>query len=261
MGVLNLTPDSFSDGGKFNSIDTAVNRAIELAEAGADLIDIGGESTRPGALPVQATEQIRRAIPVIRAIAQRSDVLLSIDTTSAEVAGEACDAGAGLINDISAGRDDPRMFALAAARGVPIVLMHMQGTPRTMQQNPAYADVFQEVSHFLIERREAAVAAGIKSNQILLDPGIGFGKTDKHNLILIRETARLAALGCPLLVGASRKGFIGRITGEPDPSQRMIGTAAVVGWCSANGAEVLRVHDVGPMRQVVRMVRAIAGNI
>jgi dihydropteroate synthase len=258
MGVLNLTPDSFSDGGKFNSIDAAVHEAMEMARLGADLIDIGGESTRPGAMPVAPPEQIRRVIPVIKAIAKQSDVLLSIDTTGAGVASEACVAGAGLINDISAGREDPQMFALAAAIGVPIILMHMLGTPQTMQQNPEYADVVQEVSRFLIERREAAIAAGIKRDQILLDPGIGFGKTDEHNLILIRETARFAALGCPLLIGASRKGFIGRITQEADPAERVFGTAAVVGWCTANGAEVLRVHDVGPMRQVVRMVQAIA---
>jgi dihydropteroate synthase len=257
MGVLNVTPDSFSDGGKFTSVDAALARAQEMISAGSDLIDIGGDSTRPGALPVESAEQIRRVVPIIRAIASRSDVVLSIDTTRADVALAACDVGAQLINDISAGRDDPRMFPLAAARRVPIILMHMQGTPKTMQQNPVYADVVEEVCSFLIDRRRIAIEAGIDATQILLDPGIGFGKTDAHNLELLRATNRLATLGSPLVIGASRKGFIGRITGETEAENRLFGTAAVISWCAANGAGVLRVHDVGPMTQVVRMTDAI----
>jgi len=260
MGVLNVTPDSFSDGGKFASHSAALAQAQAMISAGADLIDIGGESTRPGALPVPSTEQIRRVIPAIEAIAGHTDILLSIDTTRADVADAACKAGAGLINDISAGRDDPKMFSLAAARQVPIILMHMQETPATMQQNPVYKDVVKEVSGFLIERREAAIAAGISRDQILFDPGIGFGKTDDHNLALLRNTQHMASLGSPLVIGASRKGFIGRITGESAPADRIFGNAAVVGWCVANGAAVLRVHDIEPMIQVVRMVSAIIGS-
>jgi dihydropteroate synthase len=261
MGILNVTPDSFSDGGKFDSIDAALAQAREMIAARADLIDVGGESTRPGSSPIPSQEQIERVVPVIQAIASDSDFLLSIDTTHADVATAALDAGAGMINDISAGRDDPRMFPLAAARRIPIVLMHMQGIPRTMQQNPVYIDVVKEVSDFLINRRQAAIAAGISSTQILFDPGIGFGKTDKQNLLLLRETARLAALGNPLLIGASRKAFIGRITGESAAADRLLGTAAVVGWCVANGAGISRVHDVAAMHKVIRMAGAIAGNL
>ena len=233
MGVLNVTPDSFSDGGRFVSTQAAVAQAQDMIGAGADLIDVGGESTRPGTLPVPSQEQIRRA---------------------------ACEAGAGLINDISAGRDDPAMLPLAAQHQLPIVLMHMQGTPQTMQANPVYSDVVAQVSAFLVERRNAAVNAGIAPSQILLDPGLGFGKTDAHNVALLRETSHLAAIGQPLVIGASRKGFVGRITGETDVHDRLMGTAAVVGWCAANGAGILRVHDVGAMFKVVQMVRAIVGN-
>jgi len=259
MGVLNMTPDSFSDGGQFASPEVASEFALQMIDSGADWIDIGGESTRPGSSPVSSDEQIRRVVPAIEAIAGRSDTLLSIDTTRAAVAKGACEAGAGLVNDISAGRDDPKMFALAAALGLPIILMHMRGTPKTMQENPVYADVVGEVEQFLIERREAAIAAGVKPDRILFDPGIGFGKTDQHNLELLRATSRLASLGSPLVIGASRKGFIGRITGESAPADRVMGTAAIVGWCAANGAAILRVHDVEQMSGVLGMVRAITG--
>jgi dihydropteroate synthase len=259
MGVLNITPDSFSDGGKFTSTDSAAAQADQMIAAGADLIDIGGESTRPGASSVPPSEQLRRVIPGLSAIAARSDILISIDTTSNVVAAAACDAGAGMINDISAGRDDPAIFALAARAGVPIILMHMQGTPKTMQENPTYGNVVEEVGDFLLERKAAAISAGVRANKILLDPGIGFGKTDQHSLHLLRETSRLASLGSPLVIGASRKGFIGRTTGETPAADRIFGTAAVIAWCAANGCGVLRVHDVGPMAKVVRMVRAIAG--
>jgi len=260
MGVLNVTPDSFSDGGRFVSTQAAVAQAQDMIGAGADLIDVGGESTRPGTLPVPSQEQIRRVIPAIEAISRRTDTLLSIDSTRADVARAACEAGAGLINDISAGRDDPAMLPLAAQHQLPIVLMHMQGTPQTMQANPVYSDVVAQVSAFLVERRNAAVNAGIAPSQILLDPGLGFGKTDAHNVALLRETSHLAAIGQPLVIGASRKGFVGRITGETDVHDRLMGTAAVVGWCAANGAGILLVHDVGAMFKVVQMVRAIVGN-
>jgi dihydropteroate synthase len=261
MGVLNLTPDSFSDGGRFDSIESAVAHAQALAAAGADIIDIGGESARPGSMPVPPQEQIHRVIPAIRALADRSiKVVISIDTTSAQVARAAVDAGAGMINDISAGRDDPAMLSLGAQCKLPIILMHMQGTPATMQQNPAYREVGKEVRDFLIERRQAACDAGIDRAHILLDPGIGFGKTDEHNLELLRQTGSFAQLGSPLVIGASRKGFIGRITGELDAADRVFGTAAVVAWCVANGTGIVRVHDVGAMNKIVQMIAALIGN-
>jgi dihydropteroate synthase len=257
MGVLNVTPDSFSDGGRFATADAAVAQAEAMVAAGADLIDVGGESTRPGSLPVAPDEQIERVVPAIRRIANLP-VTLSIDTTRAAVAEAALDAGAAVVNDISAGRDDAAaMFPLVARRGVPLVLMHMQGTPATMQDAPVYADVVAETIAFLRERVAAAQAAGIELGRILLDPGIGFGKTQAHNLELLRRQREFLALGRPLVIGTSRKGFIGRITGEPEPARRLFGTAASVALAVANGAAIVRVHDVGPMVQVVRMTRAI----
>jgi dihydropteroate synthase len=256
MGVLNVTPDSFSDGGKFAAVDAAVAHAHEMVEAGADWIDIGGESTRPGSSSVPADEQIRRVEPVIRAIASLP-VILSIDTTKSQVAQAAIDAGAAVINDISAARDDAQMLPLAAMRRTPLVLMHMQGTPQTMQDNPTYADVIPEVIGFLKQRIGAAVDAGVDIQRILIDPGIGFGKQMPHNLQLLRRQSEFTALGRPMVIGASRKGFIGRITGESEPSGRLFGTAACVAWSIANGASIVRVHDVRPMRQVVAVIRAI----
>jgi dihydropteroate synthase len=263
MGVLNVTPDSFSDGGRFHGPDAARAGAEAMAAAGADLIDIGGESTRPGSLPVDADEQVRRVVPVVRAIRSVGlKLTLSVDTTRAGVAAAALDAGVDVVNDISAGRDDPALLPLLAARGVPVILMHMQGTPATMQQAPTYSDVTAEVSAFLRERVAAAVSAGLAEEHVLVDPGIGFGKTPEHNLQLLRDTARLAGRlgGRPLVVGTSRKGFIGKITGETDPAGRQFGTAATVAWAVASGAAVVRVHDVGPMVAVVRMARAIVAN-
>jgi dihydropteroate synthase len=257
MGIINLTPDSFSDGGRLAGPEAAAAYAQELVQAGADWLDVGGESTRPGALPVAPAEQIRRTIAAIAEIRRQTATLISIDTTSSEVAGAALDAGANLVNDISGGRDDPAMFTLVGKRGVPIILMHMQGTPQTMHLSPVYADVTAEVSAFLIERQDQAAAAGIDRNKILFDPGIGFGKSAPHDLQLIRDTSTLAALGRPLVVGPSRKRFIGHITGEERPERRVFGTAAVVAWCVANGAAVVRVHDVGPISQVVRVIQAI----
>ena len=256
MGVLNVTPDSFSDGGRFASPEAAVAHAGELAAAGADLIDVGGESTRPGSQPVAGEEQTRRVVPVISRIAQWP-VTISIDTTRSAVAQAALDAGASMVNDISAGRDDPGQLPLVARRGVPVVLMHMQGTPATMQNAPAYRDVMAEVIEHLRERLAAARSAGADESKVLLDPGIGFGKTMTHNLELLRRQRELLALGRPVVIGTSRKGFIGRITGESEPSPRLFGTAASVAWSIAQGAAIVRVHDVGPMKQVVEMIRAI----
>jgi dihydropteroate synthase len=261
MGILNITPDSFSDGGSFSSVESAIAHVELMAATGADLIDVGGESTRPGSLPVSSEEQIRRIVTVIEAISRRiASVVISVDTTRADVARAAVSAGATVINDISAGRDDPAMLPFVAEHQLPIILMHMQGTPKTMQQNPVYADVVKEVGEFLVERRQAAIAAGVNPAHVLLDPGIGFGKTDEHNLQLLRALSHLAKLGSPLLIGVSRKGFIGRITGEADAADRVWGTAAAIGWCVANGAGVSRVHDVDSMSKVVRMVRAIVGH-
>lgn len=258
MGVLNVTPDSFSDGGRFAAREAAVAHALEMVEAGADLIDVGGESTRPGSRPVPGDEQIARAVPVIQAVVRHGlSTVLSIDTTRASVAEAALDEGAHLVNDISAGRDDAGMFPLVARRNAPIVLMHMQGTPATMQADPTYDDVTRQTIDFLRERCAAAEAAGVASHRILVDPGIGFGKTMTHNLELLRRQKEFESLGRPIVIGASRKGFIGRITNEPDPSHRLFGTTACVAWSVANGAAMVRVHDVGAMSQVVRMIEAI----
>jgi dihydropteroate synthase len=270
MGVLNVTPDSFSDGGQFIDPGAAVARAEQMAAEGAQLIDVGGESTRPGSLPVEPAEQIRRVVPVLRAACARlPGVTFSVDTTRSDVAAAALDAGARVVNDVSAGRDDPALLPLAARRGCPLVLMHMQGTPQTMQLNPVYSDVTREVADFLRGRLAAATDAGVDPRNVLLDPGIGFGKTVGHNLELLRRLAELASLGRPLVVGTSRKGFIGKVLGEraspaggppaADSPARLFGTAATVAWAAANGAGVVRVHEVGPMGQVVRMVRSIVG--
>ena len=262
MGVLNVTPDSFSDGGRHFSTEAAVAHAEAMAAEGADLIDVGGESTRPGSDPVDDDEQIRRVAPVIEQVAKRLPLVISVDTTRASVAQAALDAGAHVVNDISAGRDDPDLFSLVARRRAPLVLMHMQGRPKTMQQNPCYHDVVAEVAGFLNERLIEAGIRGIDVERILLDPGIGFGKSTEHNLELLRRLMELTVLGRPIVIGTSRKRFVAQVTGEgaDDPRQRLFGTAASVAWCVANGAAVVRVHDVGPMRRVVRMIDAIAGH-
>jgi dihydropteroate synthase len=257
MGVINLTPDSFSDGGQISSPEQAVEVAEEMTAAGADWIDIGGESARPGSSPVPTQEQIRRTAGAIEAIRRRLDTIISIDTQDGRVAESAAERGANIINDISAGRHDPHIFTVAARLGMAMVLMHMRGTPQTMQDAPTYADVTAEVSEFLIDRRQAAIEAGIEPWRILFDPGIGFGKNVSHNLQLLWNTAALAKLGQPVVVGPSRKTFIGRIIGEVDAQKRIFGTAAAVAWCVANGAAVVRVHDVGPISQVLRMIQAI----
>ena len=257
MGVLNVTPDSFSDGGRYADVDAAVSHGREMAGHGAAILDVGGESTRPGSQPVPEAEQVRRVVPVIKALAGQVPALLSIDTTRAAVAEAALEAGAHLVNDISGGMDDPALLPLVARRRVPVILMHMQGTPATMQVNPTYRNVTAEVRAFLQNRIAAARSAGIEPARILIDPGIGFGKTSRHNLELLRNLREFASLGNPIVLGSSRKGFIGKITGESLDSGRPFGTAATVAWGVTNGASIVRVHDVGPMSQVVRMIEAI----
>ncbi len=251
MGVLNVTPDSFADGGRFLDVNQAVAHAQEMIAAGADIIDIGGESTRPGALPVSADEELRRVIPVIERL---PGVMVSIDTTKAAVAEQALAAGARIVNDISALRFDARMPEVIGNAGV--VLMHMQGTPATMQQSPTYGDVVVEVREFLRERIAFAEARGIKKTQIAVDPGIGFGKSVAHNLALLARLEALAELDCPVLVGTSRKSFIGKVL-DREPHERLWGTAATVAWAVAHGARIVRVHDVTEMRDVTRMTVAL----
>lgn len=257
MGVLNVTPDSFSDGGELAAPADVRRRAQALVGAGASVLDVGGESTRPGSESVSPKSQIARVVPAIDAICDLG-VMISIDTTSAEVAAAALDAGATMINDISAGRHDPGMFALTARRGVPIALMHMQGEPRTMQAEPHYGDVLDDVREFLRERAEVAIAAGVARHRVLVDVGIGFGKSVDHNLLLLKHHKRIAELGYATLLGASRKGFIGKITGVDRPADRVFGTAATVAWGVANGANLLRVHDVEAMRQTMVVIEAIS---
>jgi len=259
MGVLNVTPDSFSDGGKHATVDSGVNAAVGMIQEGASLVDVGGESTRPGSLPVNTHEQMRRVVPVIRGIAARvPGVVISIDTTRADVADAAIDAGASLVNDTSGGTDDPAMLRLVARRRVPIVLMHRRGTPLTMQADPFYDDVTRQVTTDLMLLRDSALAAGIEPVNILLDVGIGFGKTTAHNLQLLRDHLTFASLGHPLLLGASRKRFIGELTDTPDPADRLPGSIAAALWGVDHGAAVLRVHDVAATVRAVRMHNAIA---
>lgn len=247
MGILNVTPDSFSDGGRYLDIERAVAHARAMAKAGADIIDVGGESSRPGAQPVSAEEELQRVLPVIEGL---PDLLVSIDTTKASVAERAQAAGARIVNDISALRFDERMPAVIGNAGV--ILMHMQGTPATMQQQPRYDDVTREVREFLAERIAFAESRGVKKAQIAVDPGIGFGKTVAQNLQLLAQFGQLGALGCPLVVGASRKSFIGG-----QPADRLPGSLAAAAWAVAHGANVVRVHDVAETVAVVRMVEAI----
>jgi dihydropteroate synthase len=258
MGVVNVTPDSFSDGGLHFSTEDAVAHALKLAEDGADLLDVGGESTRPGAAPVFEAEEIARVVPVIKAIRKaRCTVPITIDTTKAAVAEAAVAAGADAVNDVSALTEDPRSLTAVAALGVPVVLMHMQGEPRTMQDAPTYDDVVGEVADYLAARVEAAVAAGIPRERIAVDPGIGFGKRVQHNLLLLRHLDRIVDLGLPVVVGTSRKSFIGHLLSGVPVDAREWGTAATVAWAVAKGAAVVRVHAVREMAQVTRMIEAI----
>ena len=259
MGILNLTPDSFSDGGSYASVAEGVARGLQLAADGADIVDVGGESTRPGALPVPAEEQRRRILPVIEGLsaALPPHVVISIDTRLSTVAEAALERGARMINDISAGRYDGQMFRLAALARVPLVLMHMQGFPETMQREPCYRDVVAEVEAFLRERMAAACAAGVQPGDLILDPGIGFGKTRQHNLALLGALPRLAALGCPLLLGVSRKRFMGSICRVDDPRQLLPATCACTALGVLAGVSIFRVHDVAENRQAADVAMAI----
>ncbi len=258
MGVLNCTPDSFSDGGRFLAADAAVAHARRMIVEGVDIVDIGGESTRPGSLPVDPAEQIRRTIPVIEHIRSFWDGPISIDTTKAEVARAALAAGANWINDISAFRDDDGMADIAAKSGSMVVLMHMQGTPRTMQTAPDYSDVVTEVRDFLQERANFALGLGVKVDRLVVDPGIGFGKRQDDNLAILGNLPRIAELGFPVLVGASRKSFIGKITGDDTPD-RLEGSLAAAVWAALHGARIVRVHDVAATRKALRVAESIAG--
>lgn len=256
MGILNVTPDSFSDGGCFFDAADAAARARLMADEGADIIDVGAESTRPGCERVGPDEQIRRLEGVISAVASTS-ALVSVDTTSSEVARFALDGGASIINDVSAGRDDPAILALAARRQAPIVLMHMLGEPRTMQAAPHYDDVVAEVRDFLSRRIAAAVAAGVQRDHCIVDPGIGFGKLLGHNLALLGGVDTLCELGCPVLVGPSRKRFIGELTGIEAPADRITATVAACLEARRRGATIFRVHDVGPLKAALAVAEAI----
>ncbi len=260
MGVLNVTPDSFSDGGEFFDTNEAVEHGLKMAADGAAIIDVGGESTRPGSAPVSAEEQKERVVPVIGALAKKVDVPISIDTTNYEVAKAALDAGAAMINDITA-LSEQRMGELAAEKGVPVVLMHIQGTPATMQIEPKYKDVVAEVLALLFERAKRAEKLGIPKQRIFIDPGIGFGKTVEHNLLLLRDIDRFVGSSYRVCVGTSRKAFIGKLTGKEKPADRIFGTAATVALCAAAGVSIVRVHDVAEMVDVVKMINAIKGVI
>jgi dihydropteroate synthase len=257
MGVVNVTPDSFSDGGLYFEPEAAVAHGRELTVAGAEILDVGGESTRPGADPVDEEEELRRVAPVIQGL-QGGGSRISVDTSKAAVAAVALEAGAEIVNDVTALRGDGEMASLCAERGATVVLMHMLGEPRTMQDDPRYDDVVTEVKAFLAERLEAAVAAGIDEERIWLDPGIGFGKSAAHNMELLRRLGELRELGRPLVVGTSRKSFIGNVDGSP-ASRRLGGTIASSVLAAAEGAEVLRVHDVAEVRQALTVAMAILG--
>jgi len=258
MGVLNVTPDSFSDGGRFHNFDIAVAHGEKMAEDGADIIDVGGESTRPGSDPVPLDEEAQRVLPVIEPLAKNLSTPISIDTCKAEIARRALEAGAEIINDVSAFRFDEEMISVARESGCPVILMHMRMTPRDMQREPRYDALMPELISFLGERVESAVAGGIDPGQIVVDPGIGFGKTVDHNLEIIRELGRFQALGRPILIGPSRKSTIGAVL-DAEVSDRMEGTAAAIAVAIANNAHIVRVHDVSEMARVAKMTDAIMG--
>lgn len=257
MGVLNVTPDSFSDGGDFNNLAAAVAQATYLVDSGADFIDVGGQSTRPDAESVSVEEELQRVLPVIKQLRQQVSVPISIDTTSAYIAQKAVAAGANLVNDISGGTFDSKMLPMVADLDVPIVLMHLRGTPQTMQQLTDYHDLIGEIEQFLSKQIARALDAGIKPSQIIIDPGIGFAKTAQQNWQILRQLAKFRALGVPILVGASRKSFIGRLLNQPDPKERIWGTAAACCGAIAGGVDILRVHDVREMHDVCRAADAI----
>ena len=257
MGVLNITPDSFSDGGQFLDVEKAVEHGLKMASEGAAIIDIGAESTHPGSEPVTPDHQIKRAIPVIETLSKKIDVPISIDTHNRQVASAALEAGATIINDVTA-LSDKSMAELAAGQQAPVVLMHMQGTSSTMQLEPKYEDVVGEILEFLLGRAKRAEKFGIKKERIFIDPGIGFGKTLEHNLLLLKNIDKFVAAGYRVLVGTSRKSFIGKLTGKEKPSDRIFGTAATVALCAASGVSIVRAHDVAEMVDVVKLANTIS---
>jgi dihydropteroate synthase len=259
MGIVNVTPDSFSDGGQFFDAQAAVDHALQLASAGADVLDVGGESTRPYSEPVSADEELRRVLPVVEAVCRQTQLPVSIDTSKALVAREAIAAGAEIINDITGLRGDPAMIRLAAETRAAVCAMHIQGTPQTMQDNPTYGDVVQEVLDYLRQRCDELIAAGVAADRVALDPGIGFGKTHEHNLTLLAASHRFHELGCPLLVGHSRKGFIGKVLGDKQ-ADRTFGTIGVSLALAAQGVQILRVHDVRPVREALLLFAASGGS-
>ena len=257
MGVLNVTPDSFSDGGKFFSLEKAVDRGLRMAAEGAQIIDIGGESTRPGAEPISVDEELRRVIPVIETLRGKIDSFISIDTSKSEVAARALEAGAAIVNDVTGGRGDKEMMPLVAKRGVAFIIMHMQGDPRTMQEDPQYIDVVDEVVLFFRQRYERALECGIDPMAMAFDPGIGFGKTLTHNLTLLGNIGRLRVQNRPLVVGVSRKSFLGKLTGASDEGDRLVATVALTSLLRAKGADVFRVHDVKENAEALRAANAV----
>lgn len=258
MGIINVTPDSFSDGGRFLDPNTAVEHALRLQAEGADLLDIGGESTRPYAKPISADEQLRRVIPVLTGLSEKVRIPLSVDTSLADVAREAIHAGAEIINDVTGLEGDPAMLGVAVSTGAGICAMHMQGTPETMQIQPAYGDVVAEIESYLRKRRDTLQAAGVHPDRICLDPGIGFGKSHQHNLTLLAHCHRFHRLGCPLLVGHSRKGFIEKVLGTPG-GDRLAGTVGVALSLARQGVQVLRVHDIRAVRDALLLFEATGG--
>lgn len=257
MGILNVTPDSFSDGGKFLDRDLAVVKAITMISEGADIIDIGGESTRPGSVSVSPSEQIDRIVPVIEKLSERVGVPISVDTASAEVFAAAHQAGASILNDISALEDDPAMANLAAETDCQVILMHKKGRPLDMQNNPVYDDVVNEVYAYLAQRIEFALSAGIKKDKIIIDPGIGFGKTVDHNLQLVKNIDKFNSLGVRVLLAASRKTFIGKVLDIDSPVERIYGDTAVIAYAAVKGVNMLRVHEVAAASQIIKMIQAI----
>ena len=264
MGILNVTPDSFSDGGDFNTLETGLMQAKKMVKAGADIIDIGGQSTRPGSKVVSIDEELNRVLPIIKFLRSKKNICaeipISVDTTRAIVAEKAIEAGTNLINDISAGTYDDEMFSVVADLKVPIILMHIRGTPKTMQKLTDYQDLIGEIYKFLESRIEVAIRAGIEREKIIIDPGIGFAKNYEQNLEIIRNLSRFKSLNCPILVGLSRKSFIGQILNQPDAKQRVWGTAAGCVAAIAQYIDILRVHDVKEMSEVCRVADVILRN-
>ncbi len=258
MGIVNVTPDSFSDGGKFYAPQLALERALQMARAGADLLDIGGESTRPYSEPVSVEEELRRVVPVIEQLTRMTSIPVSIDTSKAQVAEAALNAGAEIINDVTGLQGDPQMLAVAQRSGAGVCVMHMQGTPQTMQDDPHYDDVVTDVLAYLLDRRDALVRSGINVEKICLDPGIGFGKTHQHNLTLLANCWRFHETACPLLVGHSRKGFIAKVLGDKQ-ADRTAGTVGVSLALAAQGVQVLRVHDAAAVSEALRFYVAAGG--